>query len=382
MSYRERQESLERRARIAQSRSNPDNRQQARNALAGVFSGITGGIKNAYDNFKEDWRIARDPSLGQQEYGTSPLQQAMHLEQAGNMNPQAQRMLDHYRQNSPDEYNRQAGLMADGKHGDYGRTPMGTSIPNSVNTAPIASQDLTQQAMPEGVAGAPEPVNTANMSQAVADGNTDVVNQNLLMHKMMRDPSKMTSKGVSQMQQMLNNLGMTDKDGNPLSVDGKMGPLTASAMERWRAEVPNISSTGTGEPLESPKVVSGVSRANRWGQGEVKDGVTPITSYQPYGGDGTGGYENEWDFYSRGRGRGHAKAGYQDIQQTIGNPANDPVMWGVDDLKSITNPLTYQNGQVVPQTNMAQDFMNRAYQNQFDKAYNMSDEGLEDFLNN
>jgi len=376
MSYRERQESLERRARIAQSRSNPANREQARNALAGVFSGITGGIKNAYDNFKEDWRIARDPSLGQQEYGTSPLQQAMHLEQAGKMNPQAQRMLDHYRQNSPDEYNRQAGLMADGRHGDYGRTPMGTSIPNSVNTAPIASQDLTQQAMPEGVAGAPEPVNTANMSQAVADGNTDVVNQNLLMHKMMRDPSKMTSKGVSQMQQMLNNLGMTDKDGNPLSVDGKMGPLTASAMERWRAEVPNISSTGTGEPLESPKVVSGFNQDSVVGAEE--GAFSPTGQWNPYAME----TQSQWDIVNQGHGGRGQQAGYQDIQQTIGNPANDPVMWGVDDLKSITNPLTYQNGQVVPQTNMAQDFMNRAYQNQFDKAYNMSDEGLEDFLNN
>ena len=78
-------------------------------------------------------------------------------------------------------------------------------------------------------------------------------------------------------------------------------------------------------------------RAGKYGQGYRADGVSPI--YNPYSG------QSEWedakeDVHKYG-GRGGMDYGYQSIQQTIGNPDNDPVMWGVDELSSLTNPLQF-----------------------------------------
>ena len=322
MSYQEKMEELQRRADIASSRANPERRQMAKDSMRNFFG-------NLFNKMKPRNNVER------QYFGSSPLQQAMAQRDAGMLTPAGERLLQQYEQNAPDEISRQRAMMPSQRHGDYGRVPMqfnqqapADSI-NPANSQPIGNQDLTTKDMPEGIAGAVESVDTSNVSQAVESGNTDVLGQQLLLQKMMRNPSKMTSKGIGEMQQMLNNLGFRDKDGNMLDVDGKMGPLTASAMENWKASVPNVSSTNTGQPLASVPVVSGVLRADKYGQGYRADGVVPI--------------ENEMamaqeDIHRYG-GRGGMNYGYQNIQNTIGNPDNDPIMFGVDDLSDLTNPF-------------------------------------------
>ena len=59
-----------------------------------------------------------------QAYGSTPLQQAMALKKSGNMNPQAQSLLDDFSQNNPNEMIRQQQLMASGQYGDAGQSMM------------------------------------------------------------------------------------------------------------------------------------------------------------------------------------------------------------------------------------------------------------------
>jgi len=295
MSYQERMEGLQRRADIASSRANPERRQMAKDSMRNFF----GKLFNR-----------KDSNAGRQYFGSSPLQQAIAQRDSGNLTDAGARLLSQYEQNAPDEISRQQAMMPSQRHGDYGRVPMQMESPpassiNPANSEPIGNQDLTTTAMPEGVEGPVVKKDTSNVSEAVANKDMDILGQQLLMQKMMRDPSKLNARGVGEMQQMLNNLGFKDKDGNALSVDGKMGPLTASAMENWRANVPNPSSMNTGEPLDaianSGYLVDRPDRKFNWRGGPT----------------------------------------YTEVQETMGNPANDPMMFGTDDLSSKTNPLQY-----------------------------------------
>ena len=358
MSYRDKQEELQRRAKIATSRANPETRQKARQSMGDFFSKL----------------LKPRQTRNNRAFGSSPLQQALAQQQAGNMTPQAEALLA---QSNPNEIARQQGLMASGRHGSYKTgapmpyikpniegaraydpaarptlipeaqelqrpvepqqtTTATDGIPTKVDltkprtdewTAPtdMTAGDLSKTASDmydnagKNTPSSPEKIDTSNVSQAVSDGNIPVVNHQIMMQKFMRDPSKMTANNIKQMQQTLNNLGVRDKDGNELSVDGRMGPLTASAMERWKADTPTLSQQWDhlnvnpyAPTLESPEVSQyAVDRPDR---------------------------KLNW--------RGDPV--YQDIQQTIGNPFNDPVMFGMQDLQGATNPLQYdvESGEV------------------------------------
>ncbi len=259
-----------------------------------------------------------NPNIGRQYYGTSPLQQAMAQEASGNITPQAQELLNYHRQNNMPEMDRQRDLMASGKHGDYGIdrrvTPMFT--------------DATTELLPANKQGAEE--YTASSPASVDPKEPEAVNQRLMLDRFMKDPSKLNSEGVKSMQTMLNSLGFRDKNGEMLKVDGKMGPLTASSMDAYRGQY-GQGVAENNEPLAEVPVVSGTMRAGKYGQGYEAEGVSPI--YDPYYG------KNEWEQAQDPR--SSMDYGYQNIQQTIGNPDNDPVMWGVDELSSLTNPLQF-----------------------------------------
>ena len=170
-----------------------------------------------------------NPNIGRQYYGTSPLQQAMAQEASGNITPQAQELLDYHRQNNMPEMDRQRDLMASGRHGDYGIdrkvAPMFTDA--TTNVAPLP---------PENIGSSP-----VTMSTSVNEGDTEAVDQRLMLDRFMKDPSKLNSEGVKSMQTMLNSLGFRDKNGEMLKVDGKMGPLTASAMDSYKGQYGQVS---------------------------------------------------------------------------------------------------------------------------------------------
>lgn len=260
-----------------------------------------------------------NPNIGRQYYGTSPLQQAMAQEASGgNITPQAQELLDYHRQNNMPEMDRQRDLMASGRHGDYG-------IDRRV--APMFT-DATTELLPVDKEGAPE--YTGNSPAPVDPKEPEAVNQRLMLDRFMKDPSKLNSEGVKSMQTMLNSLGFRDKNGEVLKVDGKMGPLTASAMDSYRGQY-GQGIAENNEPLAEVPVVSGVLRADEYGQGYRANGVSPIEDEMSMA----------MEDVNRYGGRGGMDYGYQNIQQTIGNPDNDPVMWGVDELSSLTNPLQF-----------------------------------------
>lgn len=325
MSYQEKMEGLQRRADIASSRANPERRQMAKDSMRNFF----GKLFNR-----------KDSNAGRQYFGSSPLQQAIAQRDSGNLTDAGARLLSQYEQNAPDEISRQQAMMPSQRHGDYGRVPMQMESPpassiNPSNSQPIEDQDLTTTAMPKGVEGPVVKKDTSNVSEAVANKDMDTLGQQQLMQKMMQDPSKLSAKGIAEMQQMLNNLGFKDKDGNALSVNGKMDALTVSAMENWKASVPNPSSMSTGEPLAPVKVVSGFNQNNVAGAEE--GAFSPKMQWNPYAME----MQSQWDIVNQGHGGIGQQAGYQDIQQTFGNPENDPMMFGTDDFRSSTNPLQY-----------------------------------------
>lgn len=49
--------------------------------------------------------------------------------------------------------------------------------------------------------------------------------------------SKGGDKRVSELQRLLNNLGFKDANGNPLKVDGKLGPKTTAAIKRLQRKM-------------------------------------------------------------------------------------------------------------------------------------------------
>ena len=278
--------------------------------VAGFLGGMASGAKDRFQSFQN--RMT-NPNIGRQQFGSSPLQQAMAQQRMGNMTPQAEKMMDYYMNNNPEEMHRQAKLMEKGIHGDYGiyrkATPMYADASNS----------------------------EATMSSSVAKGDQDGVDQRLMLDRFMQDPSKLNSEGVKSMQTMLNSLGFRDKNGEMLKVDGKMGPLTASSMDAYRGQL-GQGVAENNEPLAEEPVVSGVMRAGKYGQGYEADGVSPIEDEMAMAQEDVNKYG----------GRGGMNYGYQNIQNTIGNPANDSVMWGVDELSRITNPLQFDFERGVP----------------------------------
>jgi len=299
-SFKEMQEQRAREAKVAGSRSRGDARKKMSEYM-GKFKAKMGGLRD---------RMSQPP---QQRFGTSALQQAMYQQQAGNMTPQAQEMMNYHMAHNPAEMNRQAQLMDSGIHGDYGVNRM---------AQPMYADASNSE---------------ATMSGSVEQGNQDGVEQRLLLDRMMKDPSKLNAEGIKSMQTTLNSLGFRDRDGNMLDVDGKMGKLTASAMENYRGQL-GQGVPENNEPLAEQPIVSGVMRAGKYGQGYEAEGVSPI--YDRYLD------RNEWE--SAQDPRSSLDYGYQNIQQTIGNPANDPVMWGSEELDSLTNPLQYDFEQGVP----------------------------------
>lgn len=311
MSYQERMEALQRRANIASSRANPERRQMARDSMRNFFGGLFNKL-----------RPKGNAGGGRQYFGSSPLQQAMAQRDAGGViTPQALELLKGMEQN-PEEMARQEALMAQGRHGDYGIN----------RQAQPYYTDATTELMPQGEQGPPESIaqadGTVTPSASTQAGDVAGVNQRLLLDRIIKNPSKLNAEGVKSMQTALNSLGFRDKDGNMLSVDGKMGPLTASAMQAYRNQLGQGVSQSS-QPLADVPVVSGVLRADRYGQGYRADGVSPI--------------ENEMamaqEDINRYGGRGGMDYGYQNIQNTIGNPDNDPIMFGVGDLSDLTNPF-------------------------------------------
>ena len=219
-SFRERQEDLQRNANIAAARMNPDNRMNAQNALKNFGSNVFGGIKNALG------RLGRDPNVGRQKFGTSALQQAMRQQEVGNLKPQGKELLDYYSANDTNELQRQRELMNRGIHGDYGVNRLASPYFTDATTKTVAS----------GVDGPPVSVGEGNISANVADGDVSGVENRLSLDRMMEDPSSLNEEGIKSLQTALNSAGFRDMYGNMLAVDGGMGPLTTSAMQRYREQ--------------------------------------------------------------------------------------------------------------------------------------------------
>lgn len=322
MSYQERMEGLQRRADIASSRANPERRQMARDSMRNFFGKLfKGGNKKAKGG-------------GRQYFGSSPLQQAIAQRDAGGLiTPQAQELLRGMEMN-PEEMARQEALMAQGRHGDYGINRQAQPYYTDATTQQLSGD---QQGPSKSLAKAD---GTANISANVEAGNVEAVKQAVTLKHLINNPSKLNTEGVKSMQTMLNTLGFRDKDGAKLSVDGKMGPLTASAIDRWKAD----HSTDTGGALDSVKVVRGFNQNNVAGAEE--GAFSPRNQWNPYAME----TQSQWDIVNQGHGGKGQEAGYFDIQDTIGNPANSPVMWGANDLMEATNPLQYdrESEEVLP----------------------------------
>jgi len=295
-SYKERQEERARKAKVAGSRSRGDARKKMSEYM-GKFKAKMGGLRD---------RMSQPP---QQRFGTSALQQAMAQQAMANkgqgvVTPEAQEMVNYHWERNPDEMARQFGQMkqfgGQGMHGDYGINRM---------AQPMYADASNSE---------------ANMSGSVEQENQAGVDQRLLLDRMMKDPSKLNAEGIKSMQTTLNSLGFRDNDGNMLDVDGKMGKLTASAMENYRGQL------GQGVP-ENNEPLEPVDYHYR--DARLADHTdSSHVNTEP----------KKWDPF------GIVSAGYDQPQQTIGNPANDPVMWGSEELDSLTNPLQYDFEQGVP----------------------------------
>jgi len=319
-SYKERQEQRAREAKIAGSRSRGDARKKMSEYM-GRFKAKMGGVKDRMGAFRD--RMAQPP---QQKFGTSALQQAMYQQQSGNMTPQAQELMDYHMAQNPTEMNRQSQLMGSGIHGDYGMNRQAQPMYTNATTNLLAGDE---QGPPESLTSSP-----VTMDAMIQNNKTEGVNQLLDLHKNMKDLPQSTSE-IEAMQTRLNSLGYTDMHGNKLAVDGKIGKLTTSAMEKFK----NKHSTDTGEALDPEKVVSGVNRD--FVAGAEEGAYSPQQAWNPYAME----TQSEWDIANQGHG---GQAGYHDIQQTIGNPANDPVMWGMDEFTNPLQSLQYDGDNEVP----------------------------------
>jgi len=300
--FREIQEERARQARMNQSRASGDSRQKVNQFVGGLRDRLGGMRENMGDRFSAFKNVVTNPNAGRQAFGSSPLQQAMAQRDAGMLTPQGEKLLQGMAMD-PDEMARQEGLMAQGRHGDYGMDRFAN--PTYVDASNSES----------------------NMSSSVDKGNLDGVQQRLLLDRMMKDPSKLNAEGVKSMQTTLNSLGFRDKEGNMLKIDGKMGPLTASAMDNYRGQF-GQGVEDTGEALEPVNYT--------YRDAKLADHTDSSRVFVP---------PKKWDPFNI------VKSETDNIQETIGNPANDPVqtvMWGTDELSNMTNPLQYdfESGEV------------------------------------
>ena len=324
MSYQEKMEGLQRRADIASSRANPERRQMARDSMKNFFGKLfKGGNKKAKGG-------------GRQYFGSSPLQQAIAQREAGILTPQGAELLKGMEQN-PDEMARQEALMGQGRHGDYGVNRKATPYYTDATTEQLSGG---QQGPPKSIAGSDGQSNPSATAQA---GDVEGTEQRLMLDRFMEDPSKLNAEGVKSMQTMLNSLGFKDKNGKMLQVDGKMGALTASAMENYRGQY-GQGANEQSEPLAPEKVVRGFNQNNV--AGAEGGAFSPQNQWNPYAME----TQSQWDIVNQGHGGKGQEAGYFDIQNTIGNPANSPIMWGENELSEATNPLQYDRelGEVLP----------------------------------
>jgi hypothetical protein len=310
--FREIQEERARQARINQSRASGDSRQKVNQFVGGLRDRLGSMRENMGDRFSAFKNVVTNPNAGRQAFGSSPLQQAMAQRDAGMLTPQGAELLRGMEMD-PDEMARQEGLMAQGRHGDYGIDRRANPTYTGATTNQVA------YGPPEMIGNSP-----VTPSTSVAEGDVGAIDQRLLLDRMMKDPSKLNAEGVKSMQTTLNSLGFRDKDGNMLKVDGKMGPLTASAMDSYRGQL-GQGVEDTGEALDP---VSYTYRDAR-----LADHTDSTRVSAP---------PKKWDPFNV------VKSGTDNIQETIGNPANDPVMWGTDEFSSMTNPLQYdfESGEV------------------------------------
>ena len=117
--FREIQEERARQAMINQSRASGDSRQKVNQFVGGLRDRLGGMRENMRNRFSAFKNVVTNPNAGRQAFGSSPLQQAMAQRDAGMLTPQGAELLRGMEMN-PDEMARQEGLMAQGRHGDYG----------------------------------------------------------------------------------------------------------------------------------------------------------------------------------------------------------------------------------------------------------------------
>ena len=151
--------------------------------LGGAFAGVRDRASNAFEGARD--YMSQAP---QQRFGTSALQQAMMQQRSGNMTPQAEAMMNYYQNQDPAEMNKQAQMMEQGLKGADPRVQ-----------GEASAENVTQ----------------------------------LDLDRLMKGSDSLNEEGIKRLQDLLNEKGFTDMYGNKLAVDGGMGRLTRSAMEKY-----------------------------------------------------------------------------------------------------------------------------------------------------
>lgn len=88
--------------------------------------------------------------------------------------------------------------------------------------------------------------------------------------------SKQGDSRVKQAQQALNRLGIKDKNGKPLVVDGKYGPLTTSAVAAWQKKNGIKPANGKLTPALIRQLTSGKKAAAAHKKSNLKRGKKPL----------------------------------------------------------------------------------------------------------
>lgn len=199
---------------------------------------------DAVSKWKQAGERSRGGSDGNTSYfGSSPLQQAMSQQQTGNTTTEGRALMDRTMGTNPSEMHRQAQMMDSGRQGEYGR---GANAQGASAYTPTNEDFTTETVYPttsdgSRAEGAPYEKKLdlnagggAELSNSVANNNVEAVNSGLMLDRYMKaDPSKMNAQGIKDMQQELNNNGYRDSDGNPLQIDGRVGPKTSAAMGNY-----------------------------------------------------------------------------------------------------------------------------------------------------
>ena len=240
----------------------------------GMMRGIGGAFAGARDRASNAFEGAKDymSQAPQQRFGTSALQQAMMQQRSGNMTPQAEAMMNYYQNQDPAEMNKQAQMMEQGLKGADPRVQ-----------GEASAENVTQ----------------------------------LDLDRLMKGSDSLNEEGIKRLQDLLNEKGFTDMYGNKLAVDGGMGRLTRSAMEKYGQSVAGYGDP-KGEPLADVPVVSGFNRNNVAGIQKSEEGYfSPQQEWDPYAQE----TRSQFDIAKDGRGGDY---GYVNIQDRIGNPNNSP----------------------------------------------------------